>query len=340
MDRMQWTDKHLLLITGATGLVGSHVAEEATKRGIRVRALVRPSSKIKLLQKLGVEWVSGAMTEPFSLKAALNGVTHVVHCAAMVGDWGNARRYHEVNVDGLESFLEEARMCDTLKRFVHISSLGVYPVRDHHGTDESTPPSETGIDGYTTSKIEAEAIMTHYVEREKVPAVALRPGFIYGPRDKTVLPRIISHLRDGKASYIGDGETVLNNTYVKNLVDAIFLAVERHDHVGEFFNIRDGTLVTKRHFFETIANYGRLPLPKREIPLGAAKAIATGWEWLWRAINMNSAPLISQATVKFLGYNLDYSIDKAKKELGYKPKVDFKDAMQTTLDWYRQKGRI
>ncbi len=340
MAFMQWTDNHLLLITGATGLVGSHVAEEATKRGIRVRALVRPASNVKLLQKWGVEWVSGSMTEPYSLKAAMHGVTHVVHCAAMVGDWGDPRRYHEVNVTGLESFLEAARECDTLERFVHISSLGVYPVRDHHGTDESSPTSTAGIDGYTKSKVDAEEIMTHYVKREKVPAIALRPGFIYGPRDKTVLPRIITRLRDGKASYIGDGETLLNNTYVKNLVDAIFLALERHDHIGEFFNIRDERLVTKREFFETIAVYGALPKPKREIPLGAAKAISTGWEWLWKAINMDSAPLLSQATVKFLGYNLDYSIDKAKKELGYKPQFDFKDAMQTTLDWYRQKGRI
>ncbi|MCA9075073.1 MAG: NAD-dependent epimerase/dehydratase family protein [Planctomycetaceae bacterium] len=337
---MQWTDKHLLLITGATGLVGSHVAEEAAKRGIRVRALVRQSSKIKFLQKLGVEWVSGGMTEPFSLKAALNEVTHVVHCAAMVGDWGDPRRYHEVNVTGLESFLEAARECDTLQRFVHISSLGVYPVRDHHGTDESSPTSTEGIDGYTKSKVEAEGIMTHYVDRENVPCVALRPGFIYGPRDKTVLPRIITRLRDGKASYIGDGETKLNNTYVKNLVDAIFLALERNDHIGEFFNIRDETLVTKKEFFETIARFGGLPLPKREIPLGAAKAIATGWEFLWRAINMDSPPPLSQATVKFLGYNLDYSIHKAKKELVYKPQVDFKDAIQTTLEWYRKKGRI
>ena len=337
---MQWTDKHLLLITGATGFVGSHVAEEATKRGIRVRALVRQSSRIKFLQKLGVEWVSGAMTEPFSLKAALNDVTHVVQCAAMVGDWGDPRRYHEVNAAGLESFFEEARHCDKLQRFVHLSSLGVYPAGDHHGTDETDPTSDTGIDGYTTSKIEAEKIMTHYVNREKLPVVALRPGFIYGPRDKTVLPRIITRLRDGKASYIGDGQTVLNNTYVKNLVDAIFLALDRNDHVGEFFNIRDERLVTKREFIETIAVYGGLPKPKREIPLGAAKVISTGWEWLWRTINMESAPSLSQATVKFLGYNLDYSIEKAKKELGYKPQVDFKDAMQSTLDWYRQRGRI
>lgn len=337
---MDASENSLLLVTGATGLVGSHVVQRARKEGRRVRAFVRTSSNIKLLQKWEVEWVQGSMTEPYSLKAALSGVTHVVHCAAMVGDWGDIKHYRQVNVEGLEGFLEMARDCETLQRFVHISSLGVYPAGDHHGTDESTPPSAEGIDAYTRSKVEAEEILTYYVKREKTPAVALRPGFIYGPRDRTVLPRIIERMRDGKASYVGDGQTVLNNTYVGNLVDAIFLALDRHDLVGEFFNIRDGRLVTKREFFETIAELGGLPKPNREIPLGIAQPVATAWEWLWRTIGMDSAPLLSQATVKFLGYNLDYSIEKAKKKLGYRPRVDFKEGMQTTMEWYRKRGNV
>jgi nucleoside-diphosphate-sugar epimerase len=327
----------LLLVTGATGLVGSHVVEQARKRGLRVRALVRASSNIKLLQKWNVEWVSGSMTEPYSLKAALHGVTHVVHCAAKVGDWGDIKQYRQVNVEGLESFLEAARHCDTLLRFVHISTLGVYPPGDHYGTEESTPPATKGLDAYTQSKIEAERVLSEYVKIENTPAVTLRPGFIYGPRDRTVLPRIITRLRKGQASYIGDGQSVLNNTYVGNLVDAVFLALERYDLVGECFNIRDGRLVTKREFFETIAELGDLPKPTREIPLRVAQPVATAWEWLWRALGLDTAPLLSQATVKFLAYNLDYSIDKARKKLGYRPRVDFSDGMKTTMDWFLAK---
>ncbi|MGD9855525.1 MAG: NAD-dependent epimerase/dehydratase family protein, partial [Planctomycetaceae bacterium] len=242
--------------------------------------------------------------------------------------------------EGLESFLEAARECDTLTRFVQISSLGVYPAGHHYGTDESTPLSAQGIDAYTQSKIEAEDVLRDYVKRERVPALALRPGFIYGPRDRTVLPRIIERMREGKASYIGDDQTLLNNTYVGNLVDAVFLALDRHDLVGEFFNIRDERLVTKREFFETIAELGGLPKPTREIPLGLAKPLATVWEWVWRTIGMESAPLLSQATVKFLGYNLEFSIDKAKKQLGYRPRVDFKEGMKTTMDWFRARKKV
>ncbi len=337
---MNATENMLLLVTGATGLVGSHVVQRARKEGIRIRALVRTSSNIKLLQKWGVEWVNGSMTEPYSLKAALNEVTHVVHCAAKVGDWGDIKQYREVNVEGLEAFLEMARESDTLERFVHISSLGVYPAGDHYGTDETTRPSTNGIDAYTRSKVEAEKVLRDYVKREKIPAVALRPGFIYGPRDRAVLPRIIDRMRSGKAAYIGNGQTVLNNTYVGNLVDAVFLALDRHDLKGEFFNIRDERLVTKREFFETIADLGGLPIPSREIPLGVAKPVATAWEWLWRTVGIDSAPLLSQATVKFLGYNLDYSIEKAKAKLKYRPRVDFKEGMKTTMEWYLAKRKV
>ena len=284
--------------------------------------------------------MTGSLTEPFSLKAAMKGVTHVVHAAAKVGDWGDARSYHSVNVDGLEALLEAARETDTLRRFVHISSLGVYPVGDHNGTDESQKLSTTGIDGYTLSKVEAEQELWRYVKQEKVPAVALRPGFIYGPRDRTVLPRIISRLKSGMFRYIGDGSTLLNNTYVGNLVDAVFLALETEQHVGEAFNIRDPRSVTKKEFIETIAEQGGLAKPEKEISLPLAKGVATGWEWLWRTIGKDEAPLLSQATVKFLGYNLDYSIDKARKQLKYNPTVDFKEGMQTTMDWFRQKGKV
>ena len=91
---------------------------------------------------------------------------------------------------------------------------------------------------------------------------------------------------------------------------------------------------------ETIAELGGLPKPSRQIPLGLAKPVATAWEWLWRTIGQESAPPLSQATVKFLGYNLDYSIEKAKKKLQYRPRVDFKDGMKATMDWYRAKGKV
>jgi len=123
-------------------------------------------------------------------------------------------------------------------------------------------------------------------------------------------------------------------------VTAIFLALESDRHVGEAFNIRDPRLVTKREFMETIAEYGGFAKPTKEIPLPLAKGVATGWEMLWRALSKDEAPMLSQATVKFLGYNLDYSIEKARQELGYDPQIDFRDGMKTTMKWFRQRDKV
>ena len=125
-------EKDLLLVTGATGLVGSHVAERARKLGLRTRAIVRSEAETRLLDEWGVEIVQGDITDRQSLKKGVADATVIVHCAAKVGDWGPVEAYRIVNVKGLENLLAEAEASGTLKRFIHISSLGVYEARDHY----------------------------------------------------------------------------------------------------------------------------------------------------------------------------------------------------------------
>lgn len=332
---MDLTQDDLVLVTGGTGLVGSHVAERLRQEGIRTRVIARPSADTLLLKSWGVEVVPGDLTDEPSLRPALDGVTVVVHCAAKVGDWGPIEDYRKVNVDGLRSLIEAAQKSERLKRFVHISSLGVYEARDHHGTDETTPPSLSGIDGYTRTKAESEKLVLDRVSETGLPTVALRPGFIYGPRDRTVLPRILSRLRDGSFKFLGSGEQLLNNTYVGNVVDAVMLAIQRDDVIGEAFNITDGALVTKRQFANGIAKRAGIPEPKKAVPLPVAKTAAKVLEAVYRALGKTEAPLPSMATVKFLGLNLDYSIDKARNRLGYAPRVSFDEGMDRTFEWLR-----
>src|SRR5262245_18899386 len=160
------------------------------------------------------------MTDAASLTAASAEVTHVVHTAAKVGDWGPASEFRAVNVEGLRTLITALRQSGRLKRFIHVSSLGVYLARDHYGTDESTQPHATGIDGYTLSKIESEQLLQEAVRDLRFPAVIVRPGFIYGPGDRSVLPRLFERLKSGQFAYLGDRTRLMNNTAAKNLVDA------------------------------------------------------------------------------------------------------------------------
>jgi nucleoside-diphosphate-sugar epimerase len=336
---MQLDERDMLLVTGATGLVGSHVAETARKRGIRTRALVRSNSPT-FLDEWGVEKALGDVTDPKSLAAALNGVTVVVHCAAKVGDWGPIDGYREVNVRGLENLLQTSEASGTLKRFIHISSLGVYEARDHHDTDETTPPNLTAIDGYTRTKAEAEQLLLKHIREHRLPAVALRPGFIYGPRDRTVFPKLLGRLKSGSFAFLGSGDKLMNNTYVGNVVDAVFCAIEHDNAVGQVYNITDGRLVSKKEFMGTIARLAGYPEPTKTVPIGVARALTTVLEGTWKMLGKTEAPILSQARLKMLGLNLDYSCDKARREIGYNPEISFERAMQMTIDWFRQQNML
>ncbi len=337
---MNLTANDLILVTGATGLVGSHVVERVQAMDVPVRVLVRASGDTTLLDQWGVEKIEGDMTNEDSIKQAVDGVTVIIHCAAKVGDWGPVKAYRTVNVDGLEKLLIAAESTGKLKRFIQISSLGVYEAKDHHGTDETEPPNISGIDGYTLTKLESENLVLKHVKENKLPATVLRPGFIYGPRDRTILPRIMEKIKSKQFAFLGSGEQLMNNTYVENLVDAIFAALENDQVVGEVFNITDDRLVTKKEFIYTISDFAGYEKPVKKVPLGVARVLAKVLEGTWRLLGKKEAPILSGARIKFLGLNLDFSINKAKRKLGYEPRFDFADGMKQTMDWFRDEDKI
>jgi nucleoside-diphosphate-sugar epimerase len=325
------------LITGATGFVGGHLAEECVRRGFGVRALVRPASDTALLEKDHVALVRGDLTDSGAVREALNGAEVVFHCAARVGDWGPVEDYRAVNVEGLRNLLEACQGLP-LQRFVHFSSLGVYAARHHHGTDETEPLPLHHIDGYTQTKVEAEQLALLYQREHGVPVVVLRPGFIYGPRDRTVMPKLLDNLRQGRVRYLGSGRQAMNTIYVGNLVEAALLALEKPEAVGQVYNLTDGEAVSKRRFLEAIADGVGVPRPSGSVPLFLARAVAWWQEGRARRRGADKPPRLTQARLKVLGLNLDFSIEKAKRELGYQPRWTFDEAIKETTAWYRSAG--
>jgi nucleoside-diphosphate-sugar epimerase len=323
-------------ITGATGFVGSHLAEACTARGLLVSTLARPNSDTALLERLGVTIHRGDLGDAAAVGRALEGADVVVHCAAKVGDWGPVEEYRTVNVQALRVLLDACKG-RPLQRFVHMSTLGVYAARDHYGTDETEPLPARHIDGYTQTKVEAEQQVLHAYRANGLPVVVLRPGFVYGPRDRTVLPRLIDLLRRRHFNYLGGGKRALNCIYVGNLVDAVSLAVEKPAAVGQVYNLTDGEAVSKRRFIEALIHGLNLP-PARPVspPIWLARIMAAWMEGRARRRGATKAPKLTQARLKFMGLNLDFSIEKAKRELGYLPRVSFDEGMRQTIDWYKE----
>jgi nucleoside-diphosphate-sugar epimerase len=326
-----------LLITGATGLVGQNFAPRAVAAGFNVLAMVRRNSHRSALDGVRVRFVEGDLADPESLPAVLDEADIVVHAAAQLGDWGPPEKYRAINVVALEHMLNAVVRIGRIRRWIQISSQGVYPVRHHYGTDETEPPELNNLDGYTQTKAEAEIVVQRHVREYALPAVILRPGFVYGPGERHALTRVVEKIQANKMKLIGPGDRLLNNTSIDNLCEAILLAIETPNIDGETFNIRDERLVTREEFVHTIADYLDKPYP-RHVPERLARAIVGPIEAIARLRGRKTPPILTHGQIKFLTQNLDYSIAKAKRVLGYRPRVDFQEGIVAALDSITGKG--
>jgi nucleoside-diphosphate-sugar epimerase len=153
-----------------------------------------------------------------------------------------------------------------------------------------------------------------------------------------MLPRLANRLRERSVIYIARGKYALNTTYVGNLADAVVLAIDTPNAVGEVFNITDGEFVSKRTFFETVADGLGLKRPSLfpSVPIWLARLLANWRESKFRRENRPHPPRITQAQLKFAGLNLDFSIAKARTKLGYTPRVLFQEGMKLATEWYKK----
>lgn len=321
-----------MLVTGASGMVGRHVVRQAVESGYRIRALVQPGHDKSPIDGLGCEIVYGDLTDPHTAGPLVEGVDVVVHTAGLVGDWGPITEYKAINQDAVGTLLEAVRRRGTpIDRFVHISSLGVYRWGDHYGEDETVPPDYVGYDGYTTTKAQAELICQRYIDEHGLPVVMIRPGFMYGEGDRHVMPRVVETLRNGRMMMIGDGKKVLDNLYVGNCADAILLAVENPAAIGQIYNIRDERLVDRNEYVGTVCQAIGAKMPRR-VPCWLAKNAIKPLAAIRRAVGSHSPPIVTKPRFKFMALNLEYSIEKAKRELGYRPRVDFAEGITIALE--------
>jgi nucleoside-diphosphate-sugar epimerase len=320
----------LNLVTGASGFIGGAIARALHERGDQVRGLVRDPEKAGALRALGIELVQGDMEDVASLKRAVEGVDCVYHTAAVVGDWPDPAQTQRVNVDGTRELLE-ASVAAGVRRFVHISSLAVYGNRHHHGTDE-TAPYRHG-DTYTDAKIDSELVVRAFQDAGKIETVLLRPGFVYGPGDRLLIPRLREAISSGQFRFVGDGTKQMNCVYIDDVADIAVKAGTAPDAVGQAYNVTDGTDTKLRDFIALIAGAFNLPMPTRKVPPAVAVVGCYASEYGARLLRVKKAPMMNISRLRFLYYNQYYSIDKARRELGYAPRFSYREGLPITIAW-------
>lgn len=325
------------LVTGATGLLGSHIVEQLRKRDLPVRVLVRRGSDRAWLETQGVEFVEGDVTDPASLQRACQGVDAIYHSAAKVGDWGPWEDFQRITIDGTRNILEAA-IAANVRRFVHISSISCY---GYH--TEPIKVDETFALGYklyewayySRSKIEAENLVWAAYRDKRIEVTIIRPAWIYGERDRVTMARLYQMIKAGKAKILGRGDNRLNVVYAGNIAEAAIAAAARADCNGEAFNCSNDGEITQQQYFDLLADAIGAPRVKRHAPYKAAYFAGFVLECLGHWFNWKKPPFITRYAVWLMGRRSYFAADKARKMLGWQPTVTYEVGIPRTVQWYR-----
>jgi nucleoside-diphosphate-sugar epimerase len=324
------------LVTGASGFIGGRLAERlATEEGVRVRAMVRQAKKGERLRTYPLEIVKTDLLDLESLRKAVEGCDLVFHCAALVRETGDRNEFYRVNVKGTENIVNVSR--DTgVKKFIHFSSVAVYGMNPPDGADEKTPLQPCG-NLYCDTKIAAEKVVWAAHQEAGLPVVVLRPANVYGPYSNPWTLRPIKLVNSGQMMLINGGTGICNYVYVDNLIDATLLATKRDRSLGEVYLVSDGRPVMWKEFFGYYARMAGKP-SIRSVPKWLGKAIALGMEVTSKL--RGKPPKLTREAVGFLTRKARFSIEKARRELGYQPRFSLEEGMKLTEQWLREKGYL
>ncbi|HVC34050.1 MAG TPA: NAD-dependent epimerase/dehydratase family protein [Chloroflexota bacterium] len=322
-----------VLVTGATGLLGSHVVDLLVERGEAVRALVRPGEDVQRLLCSNVEICRGDLGDASSLKAAVSSVDRVLHCAARTGPWGPAADYQVANVTGLRSLLDHARAAG-VQRFVHVSSVTVHG-NDVRGTADETAPFRVEPNPYSRSKVQGERIVRQMIEKEELPVTVVRPGLIYGPRDRSSFGRFATMIRRRTMVVIGTGHNHLPLVYVRDVAEGLLRASEVADAVGQTYLLVNDEPVTQHDYLAAIASELGVPPPAMHVPYHLALGLGTVAELLGHLQRREHPPALTRYGLQVLGGENRFLVDRARRELGFSPRIDLAEGVRRSVAWYR-----
>jgi dihydroflavonol-4-reductase len=320
-------------LTGASGYTGGRLLEALAARGDEVVALVRPQSVTDRVTSLAFRVVEGVLGDAEAAARLVGDVDAVVHVAAVYRTAGHPDSYYrEVNVIGTERLLEAAARRG-VRRFVHTSTVGVHGHVERPPADETAPYAPGDI--YQATKAEAEQLALEYHRKRGVPVAVVRPGAIYGPGE-TRFVKLFRAIARGRYAIVGTGRTFYHPVFIDDLVDGFLLALDRPEAVGEAFLVCGPSYVSQSDLAALIAKHtgGRvLPfhIPARPIQWAGDLVEAV-------CVPLGIEPPLHRRRVDFWTKSRAFTIDKARRLLGYAPKVDLDEGIARTAAWYREAG--
>ena len=323
-----------ILVTGATGFTGGNLCRRLIELGENVAAFVRPSPRVEPLRALGVECREVDIKNADDVRRNFGGIDRVYHIAAAYrAEHVDIQEFFRVNVDATRNLLEAAGEAG-VRRFVHSSTVGVQG-------EITEPPADEDYrfapgDHYQESKKEGELLARSYADKG-LPVAVVRPVGIYGPGDTRFL-KLFRPINKKMFVMIGSGESLYHMTYIDDLVDGFILAGTRPEAVGEVFTIGGEGYTTLRELVDAIADVLGRPRPFLRVPYGPVYFASVLCENICRPLGI--APPLYPRRVEFFSKSRAFSIEKARRMLGYAPKVGLREGLARTAAWYRQQGLI
>ena len=329
------------LVTGATGLLGSHLVDRLQRDGWRVRALVRDMPAAAWLpREHDVTLVPGDVLNEAAFANAARGCDVIFHAAAVITPRGGWEAFRRINVDGTRAAVHAARAAGA--RLLQISSVAVYGAaaryaHDGCGTDERVPFAALPTsEWYARSKRESEALVLDAHHRGELWATAIRPAVLYGPRDRQFVPRVARLLRPGVVPLPGGGQSTLAVVHAANVADAAVIAAITDAAGGNAYNVANDFDVSVAHFLQLGARgLGRsvriVPVP-RAVARGGVPAAA-------RLLRLAGVPALATMvgnSVRFVIEGNPFTSARARRELGWRPHVHPEQGVPEAFRWWRE----
>lgn len=334
------------LVTGATGLVGSHIVERLLHDGWQVRALSRQPDRARRDLPPAVSVLRGDVLDEASFTDAAEGCNVVFHAAANIIARGGWESYRVTNVEGTRNAVTAAQRARA--RLLHLSSVAVYgastrydAARQGRRTDEQAPLAPLPERAwYARSKRESEALVLRAHAEGRVWATAVRPDVIYGRRDRQFVPRIARLLWNRTpVPLLRGGRAVMAIVHAANVADGAVLAATTDAAGGETYNLANDFDVSVRRFFQLAGEgLGRRPLFV-PMPLWAARGALRAAKATTRALTRGRFSLLSTSAIDFIAEDNPFSSDRARRELGWSPRMRPESGIPDAFHWWREHGQ-
>ncbi len=314
-----------VFITGGSGFIGGRLIERLQREGHAVRALARSDAAADSVSARGAEPVRGDLADVASMRAGAQGCELAFHAAATVGDWGRREDFERGNVGGTLNALRACRE-GGVRRFVHVGTeAALMAGRPLVQVDESAPLRPDSPVLYCSTKARAEQSVLA-ANGEGLETVVVRPRFVWGKGDTTLLPEMVDMVRSGRFAWIGGGRHLTSVTHVENVVEGLVLGATR-GRPGNAYFVTDGDPVQFRDFVGRLLASQGLCAPSRSIPAPVAGALAAAGEGAWRILPLPGRPPLTRFAYWVSCQECTIRIGKARSELGYEPRVSIADGL-------------